>query len=204
MKDDIYISLFDSIPTWVMLVPIFICSVLALAIMIERSIYYRRIRHDYRSIVDSCAGLLKDRKTDEAKALCGRYNGPIARMLEKLIARRDNGGLDVSFVVDQSGHAIRTVERYLGLISTVATVSPMFGLFGTVTGMMKSFSALTKAGQFAHDLLARGIAEALVTTALGLLVAIPSLIFYNYMVSRVDDYIKDIEHAANVMQSISE
>ena len=67
----------------------------------------------------------------------------------------------------------------------------------------RSFSALTKSGQFAHDLLARGIAEALVTTALGLLVAIPSWIFYNYMVSRVDHYVKETEFVADTLSELN-
>ena len=100
-------------------------------------------------------------------------------------------------IMDESENTIRVIEKYGGIISTVATVSPMLGLLGTVTGMMKSFSSLAKQGTSAQEMLAQGITEALITTALGLLVAIPSMIFYNYMVSKVEFYINEVEYIAN-------
>ena len=203
MNDDMYISLFDSIPTWVMLLPIFLCSVIACAVMVERSLFYTRINYDYRLIARNCADRIKRRKFDEARIVCGEYSGPIIRIMEASIGGASDGTLQPSFIADLSERSLRKVQKHLGLMSTIATVSPMFGLFGTVTGMMKSFSALTKSGQFAHDLLARGIAEALVTTALGLLVAIPSWIFYNYMVSRVDHYVKETEFVADTLSELN-
>ncbi len=197
MSDTVYISLFDAVPTWVMLVPIFICSILAVAVIIERLVFYRKIDCDYRPIVKRSSEYIQGGASDDVKTLCAGYSGPIVNLIERLVEGRIAGAVDSLMVQDLSRSAIRKIEKYIGLMSTVATVSPMFGLFGTVTGMMKSFSALTKAGQYAHDLLARGIAEALVTTALGLMVAIPAWIFYNYMVTRVDGFIKEVEYVAN-------
>ena len=89
------------------------------------------------------------------------------------------------------------MEKGLKSLKVLAAVAPLLGLLGTVTGMMKSFSGLARSGPMAHDLLAHGISEALITTAFGLLVAIPSLIFYNYLVVRIEHYIKDVENVAN-------
>ncbi len=202
MGDDVYISLFDSIPTWVMLVPIFICSILALAVIVERVIFYMKINLDYRLIVKNCMEYVRSGRLPDARILCRQYQGPIMDLVEQGIEASASERMDASSITDMSERSIKKIERYMGLMSTIATVSPMFGLFGTVTGMMKSFSALTKVGQFAHDLLARGIAEALVTTALGLLVAIPSWIFYNYMVSKVEHFIKEVEFVAGSLSEI--
>lgn len=202
MGDDVYISLFDSIPTWVMLVPIFICSILALAVIVERVIFYMKINLDYRLIVKNCMEYVRSGRLPDARILCRQYQGPIMDLVEQGIEASASERTNASSITDMSERSIKKIERYMGLMSTIATVSPMFGLFGTVTGMMKSFSALTKVGQFAHDMLARGIAEALVTTALGLLVAIPSWIFYNYMVSRVEHFIKEVEFVAGSLSEI--
>ncbi len=202
MGDDVYISLFDSIPTWVMLVPIFICSILALAVIVERVIFYMKINLDYRLIVKNCMEYVRSGRLPDARILCRQYQGPIMDLVEQGVEASASEKMDALSITDMSERSIKKIERYMGLMSTIATVSPMFGLFGTVTGMMKSFSALTKVGQFAHDMLARGIAEALVTTALGLLVAIPSWIFYNYMVSRVEHFIKEVEFVAGSLSEI--
>lgn len=202
MDSGVIISLFDSIPLWVMILPILICSVIAIAIIIERSIFFRKINHDYRLIVANNLRLVEDKKIDEARAMNRRYGGPIVGIIDLVMNRLESGNLRERIIMESSEEAIRTIEKYVGTISTVATISPMLGLLGTVTGMMKSFSGLSKIGQAAHDLLAYGIAEALITTAMGLLVAIPSLIFYNYMVSRVDYYIKEVEYVANTLSEI--
>ncbi|HOF34357.1 MAG TPA: MotA/TolQ/ExbB proton channel family protein, partial [Spirochaetota bacterium] len=91
----------------------------------------------------------------------------------------------------------RKIERYIAVVSTIATISPMFGLLGTITGMMKSFGALSKSGASSQELLAAGIAEALLTTAFGLIVAIPALIFHNYLISKSSALVKELEINAN-------
>ncbi len=198
MSSEVIITLFDSIPLWVMIVPILLCSVIAIAVIIERVIFYRRIDYDYRLIAANVVNLMRQEKYDEVRTLNSQYAGPIIGIIERIISPGATDARD-RLLLESSENAIRTIEKYIGTISTIATISPMLGLFGTVTGMMKSFSGLSKIGQAAHDLLAYGIAEALITTALGLLVAIPSLIFYNYMVSRVSYYIKEVEYVANML-----
>jgi biopolymer transport protein ExbB len=202
MSSGVIISLFDSIPLWVMILPILVCSIIAIAIIIERLIFFKRINYDYRLIVANKLSLVEEKKIDEARALSRRYSGPIVDIIDVVMDSLESKHSRERIIMESSKEAVRTIEKYIGTISTVATISPMLGLLGTVTGMMKSFSGLSKIGQAAHDLLAYGIAEALITTAMGLLVAIPALIFYNYMVSRVEYYIKEVEYIANTLMEI--
>ena len=145
--------------------------------------------------------LFRGGQTKDAVAVLKKDNSSISRIFLAMIETKSVK--DREKLVEESVHVLASkIERFSGLVSTISTVSPMFGLLGTVTGMMKSFSALAKASQQAQTLLANGIAEALVTTATGLLVAIPAVVFYNYMVSRSSVLLKDIEIALNsVMDS---
>ncbi|MDY6933858.1 MAG: MotA/TolQ/ExbB proton channel family protein [Spirochaetota bacterium] len=200
MKSDVIISLFDSIPLWVMILPIILCSIVSLAIIIERVIFYKRIKHDYRLIVRNILTLTSSGKIEEAKAFCFNYRGPIITMIRNVLETSSKKDDTERIILEYSGGVIRVLERNVGVLSTIATISPMLGLLGTVTGMMKSFSGLSRVGPVAHDLLAYGISEALITTAFGLLVAIPSLIFYNYMVDKIGYYITELEFVAKSLE----
>jgi len=202
MKSDFIISFFDSIPLWVMLIPIVICSIIALAVIIERTVFFKRLELDYRLIIRNVTGSLSRGRIDEALLLCERYTGSIIQIIKNALTGSESYESREKTVIESSEFAIRDIEKNAGLISTIATVSPMFGLLGTVTGMMKSFSGLSKIGPSAHDLLAFGISEALITTAFGLLVAIPSLIFYNYLIAKIEYYIKEVERVANGLLDI--
>lgn len=204
MKSDIIISLFDSIPLWVMILPIFLCSIIATAVIIERIIFYKKIKYDYRLLMGNILNLIQSKSSniEEVRNICSRYRGPIISMIQDVMSRLSSKNDRERIIMENSENTIRRIEKNIGVISTIATISPMLGLFGTVTGMMKSFSGLSKVGPVAHDLLAHGIAEALITTAFGLLVAIPSWIFYNYMISKVDYYLKEIEFVANSLMVV--
>ncbi len=198
MSAKVIISIFDSIPLAVMVVPILMCSVVLLAVMIERSIFYRKINIDYRLIMESVSRKVAEGRMDDALTACSSYSGPVISMIENTV-KSWNPGKDQEFLVrNESEKSIISIEKYGGVVSTIGTISPMLGLLGTVTGMMKSFSAIASLGPSAQDLLAGGITEALITTALGLLVAIPAITFYNYMVSKVEFFVREVESIANV------
>jgi len=202
MTSKIIISIFDSIPLWVMIMPIFLCSVILLAVFIERMVFYRKISLDYRLLTGTVIENLVSGKREKASEECSRYSGPLNQMIREIMEKWDST-LEREFVIrDISEKTIGSIEKFGGVISTIATISPMLGLLGTVTGMMKSFSGLAKIGPSARDLLAQGITEALVTTALGLLVGIPALIFYNFMVSKVDYFVREVEFIANSFNDI--
>lgn len=197
MQSSTIIGIFDAIPLWVMLIPIIICSILSLAVIIERMVFFSRIKHDYTQMVESVRAYCSGGKPDDAMRVCEKYTGPVVELMKKVLMGTPGGETRQRLISDYADRAIRGIEKNIGVIATVATIAPMFGLLGTVTGMMKSFSGLSRVGPMAHDLLAYGIAEALITTAFGLLVAIPSWIFYNYLVSRAEYYVREVEYVAN-------
>ncbi|MCX8124276.1 MAG: MotA/TolQ/ExbB proton channel family protein [Spirochaetes bacterium] len=199
MHSGTLIGVFDAVPTWVMLLPIFVCSVIAVAAIIERIIFYRRINADYAMLVSNARKECSNGNIQQALLLCKRVPGPISELICNAITFASTKKEREGLITENVYTAQKAIEKHVGIIATIATIAPMFGLLGTVTGMMKSFSALSKVGNVAQDLLAYGIAEALITTALGLLVAIPSWIFYNYLVSRVEHYNKDLEYVANTL-----
>ncbi len=203
MTGNVIISIFDSIPVWVMLVPLFICSVIILAVFIERMLFYRSIDMDYRLLMNGISSLVRQGKVPEALALCGAGKGPVMEMIRKILASINDPGDAELMITSCAEKAVEAVEKFGGIVATVGTVAPMIGLLGTVTGMMKSFSALGNAGNAAKGLLAGGITEALITTALGLVVAIPAIIFYNYMASRTRSFIREIEYCADIFIDLS-
>lgn len=204
MESHVLISIFDSIPIWVMIIPIVLCSVIALAVIIERIIFYKRIDFDYTLIIGNVSDFIKANQIDKAAILCERYGGAIIQIIKTVIGNFSLKGNRERMITEASESAVKRIEKNVSILATISTIAPMLGLLGTVTGMMKSFSGLSKIGPAAHDLLAYGIAEALITTALGLIVAIPSLIFYNYMVAKVEYYIKEVERIANVLLATGE
>ena len=199
MESHVIISIFDAIPIWVMILPIALCSVIALAVIIERIIFYKRIDFDYNLIIGNVSDFIKANQIEKAAILCERYGGVIIQIIKTVIGNFHVKENKERMVTEASEKAVKQIEKNVSALATISTIAPMLGLLGTVTGMMKSFSGLSKIGPAAHDLLAYGIAEALITTALGLIVAIPSLIFYNYMVARIEYYIKEVERVANVL-----
>jgi biopolymer transport protein ExbB len=201
MDGTFFISIFDSIPLWVMLAPIFLCSIILLAVVIERSFFYRKIDVDYTVILESVIANIRGNNIAEAKICCHDKKGPFFSLITGIISRWDASDRELA-IRDYSERTIRLIEKYGGAVSTIASVAPMLGLLGTVTGMMKSFSALAEHGASVQNHLARGITEALITTALGLCVAIPAVIFYNYMVSRIEIFVRDVEIIANEFVSL--
>ena len=202
MNGAFLISLFDNLPVWLTIVPIIICSIIAVALFVERTLFYRKISIDYRAVMKDVVQGISESGTSYIYVGISGQGGPVIDMIRNILDRW-NSSMDHELVVrDESEKTITRLERFGSLMATIGTVAPMLGLFGTVTGMMKSFSALAKMGNSAQDLLARGIAEALITTALGLLVAIPSVTYYNYMVARVQGFVREVEYIANVFMDI--
>jgi len=102
-------------------------------------------------------------------------------------------------IEDTGRHVVHELERYINTLGTIASISPLLGLLGTVIGMVKVFSAITVAGVGNPSVLAGGISEALITTAGGLAVAIPVQIAYNYFMSRINKFVRDIETSTNML-----
>lgn len=182
---EIILEFLRNIPVEFMIIPLIICSILLLAVFIERIIAYRILDQDYAKYINN-RDLINDKKI--------KFN-PILRILNLSNNKERLKNTDVN--LERMTHdAVQYIERFSGVVSTIATISPMIGLLGTVTGMMKSFSVLSSKNA-GYEKLAGGITEALLTTALGLLVAIPSIVLYNYMINKSAYLIKETENIAN-------
>lgn len=182
----------------ILMVPIVFTSVVALAITIERLWSLRRASTDSQKFMQGIRTVLRQHRYRDAVRLCEQNDGSIARILKAGLLRYNRSKEEIREAVEDAGHLeIPRLERYLSALATCANIAPLLGLLGTVSGMIKAFAQIQhKQGQVNPSDLAEGIGNALVTTAAGLTVAIPALVIYNYLVSRVDNMILDMEMSA--------
>lgn len=181
---------------WVMW-PILLCSVVALAIVVERFWSLQRKRIAPRNLVNQIWQWARDGQLDAKRIRELRRNSPLGRILAAgLVNRRHDREIMKESVEEVGGHVAHELERFLNTLGTIASISPLLGLLGTVLGMIKVFTVITTQGVGDASVLASGIAEALMTTAAGLMVAIPTLLFYRYFRGRVDDLVITMEQDA--------
>ncbi|MBW1645344.1 MAG: MotA/TolQ/ExbB proton channel family protein [Deltaproteobacteria bacterium] len=178
----------------ILMYPILLCSVLAVAILLERLWALRRSKIIPNSFVIEIGDLIKRNKLEESMTLCKLNDTPIARILMAGIRKHGRGREVVKEAIEEVGRMeAASLERYLTTLGTIAGISPLLGLLGTVTGMIKAFTVISHAGIGNPQMLAGGISEALFTTAAGLTVAIPAFVFYKYLRSRVDKMVLRME-----------
>ena len=184
--------------------PIFICSILALALAIERFYTLRRTAVSSREFLDLVRAQLRQNRVQEAVQTCDETHAPIARIVKAGLLKINRGKEDVREAMEDAGHLeAPRMERYLPGLATCASVAPLLGLLGTVQGMIKCFAAIeTKQGAVNPSDLAEGIGNALITTFAGLIVAIPALVVYNYLVARVDALVVEMEVSASEMADL--
>ena len=175
--------------------PIMGCSIVGLAIAIERFIALRRASIDTREFMDTMRQVLLHNRTQEAIDICDETDAPVARIMKAGILKQNRGKEEVREAINDAGHLeIPRLDRHLSYLATCANIAPLLGLLGTVSGMIKAFAQIqNKRGQVNPADLAEGISNALLTTAAGLAVAIPMLVIYNYFVTRVDNMVVEME-----------
>ena len=188
-----------------LMIPIALCSFILLIFVFERAMSLRRGRIIPKPFVTRFMQQIGDGELDRETALelCDENASPVAQVFAAAVRKWGRPSVEIEQAVIDAGERITNgLRRYLRVINGVATVSPLLGLLGTVVGMIKSFNQMSVAGR--PELLAQGIGEALLTTAGGLSVAIPALIFYLFFVSRVDRLIIDIDDLSQqVVNAIS-
>ena len=185
------------------MVPILLCSVISLAIIVERSLSLRRHRILRYDILQRIEELLRERKIPEASTLCKRYPSSMTRILLAAILNHDKSRQEIKEILEDAGrHELPVLERYLTILGTIASISVLLGLLGTVVGMIRTFNAIAAAGYGHPEALAGGIAEALIVTAAGLSIAIPTLVVYNFFNSKVDSLVIEMEKNSLRMLSI--
>jgi biopolymer transport protein ExbB len=181
---------------WLM-VPIVACSVVAVAIFFERLWTLQRRRVVPSTLRSEIWELVKHNQLDARQLARVQQSSPLGQVLAAGLAQRHAPREVMKEAIEDTGrHVVLELERYLGPLGTIAAISPLLGLLGTVSGMIRAFTAITAQGVGNPTVLAGGIAEALVTTAAGLTVAIPSLIAYRYLRGRVDGLVVLIEKEA--------
>ncbi|MCU7932626.1 MAG: MotA/TolQ/ExbB proton channel family protein [Candidatus Thiodiazotropha sp. (ex Codakia rugifera)] len=181
---------------WLML-PIIACSIVALGIVFERlwSLQRKKVMPDY--LMRQILQLHRDKKLDLADLSKLRSSSPLGRILAAGLINRDHNKEVMKEAIEEVGRqVVHELERYLNTLGTIASISPLLGLLGTVIGMIKVFSVIVTAGVGDPGVLAGGISEALITTAAGLSVAIPSLMFHRYFSGLIDRLVIGMEEQA--------
>jgi biopolymer transport protein ExbB len=181
-----------------MMWPILFCSILALAIIIDKFWHLRRIKIDTQEFLNNIIDKMKHHQVKEALDICDKTRSPIAHILKAGILKYDRPRAQIKEAIeDASLYEIPRIEKNLSALATIAHVSPLLGLLGTVTGMVRAFQVIQAKATMLHPVspgdLAGGIWEALLTTVAGLLVAIPTFVAYNYLVSRINNFILEME-----------
>ncbi len=187
---------------WLML-PIILCSVVAMAIIIERLWSLRRERVVPENLVAQVWQLHRDKAITPGHISSIKEGSPLGRILAAGIVNRTHSREIMKESIEEVGRqVVHELERYLNTLGTISSISPLLGLLGTVIGMIKVFSAITLVGVGDPGVLAGGISEALITTAAGLSVAIPSLMFHRYFTGRVDQLVVAMEEEALKMVEV--
>ena len=185
------------------MVPLLLCSVVSLSIIVERFLSLRRSRILRYDVLQRIEELLRDRKIPEASTLCKRYPSSMTRILLAAILNHDKSRQEIKEIIEDAGRQeVPVLERYLTILGTIASISVLLGLLGTVSGMIRTFNAIAALGYGHPEALAAGISEALVATATGLAIAIPTLVMYNYFTSKVDSLVVEMEKNSLRMLSI--
>lgn len=181
---------------WLM-IPIIACSIIALAITFERLWALRDSRVAPRGLVTHVWELYRSDGLDTDEIHKIRTGSPLGRVLATGLANRNQKRPVMKERVEETGRqVVHQLERYLNTLGTIASVTPLLGLLGTVIGMIKVFNAINVQGIGNAGVLAGGISEALITTAAGLLVAIPSLMFFRFFRGKVDQLVLRMEEEA--------
>jgi len=177
---------------------ILIAAATAAVVFIERALFCHRSQINSAEFLNGVRTVIKRGNVVEAISICDATPGPVARLVKAAILNRELGRDRVREAVEEAGLIeVPRLEEKLNLLATIAQIAPLLGLFGTIVGFISLFSHLQEAGLYAHfQQLAGGVWQSLVCAAAGIAVAIPAQAGYNYLVSRVNKIVLDMERAA--------
>lgn len=186
--------------------PIIACSVVAAAIILERLWTLQPKRVLPSDLLQKVTQLVEQNQVNEKVIDALEKSSPLGRVLAVGLANRHRGRTIVMERLQDTGrHVVVELERFLNTLGTIAGVSPLLGLLGTVTGIIKAFNAINAGGMGDPRMLSGGISEALITTAAGLMVAIPALVGYRYLRGRIDRIVVEMEkHAIQLVEQLDD
>jgi len=186
-------------PIW----PLILTSIIGVAIILERFWSLRKSQIIPDGLIVEVKTMIKQNNIDNNKVNILKNSSPLGDLLAvAVVKRKDSVEVIKSALDERAGFIVHNLERYLGVLVTIATVAPLLGLFGTIIGMVELFSSFTSSG---HDVavFARGISIALYNTAGGIVVAVPAMIAYRFFRSKIDNYLNEMEHyAIQIVESL--
>ena len=174
----------------ILVIPILMCSVLAVAIFLERIIRFAKMRSRGEGLAEKVAVLLTKDNTNAALQTAEKSNSPMGRVLVQAIGAKDlDRDMLETVIVNATDEEGRNLSTYIQALATIGNIAPLLGLLGTVIGMIKAFVVIQEmGGKVNAAVLAGGIWEAMLTTAFGLAVALPTMVAHSYLVARIDKY----------------
>ncbi len=186
------------------MIPLALCSILGLAIVIEKSFSLRRKRIIVPEIVNVLENIKGPDDIGLALSICEKYEGPFANIIRAGLQNRKLPKEELKeALTDQGRQEVNTLERGLVMLETVATVAPLLGLLGTVLGIFKVFNVIAALGVGQANALSAGLSEAIITTIVGLFIGIPALVAYNYFTKKAEDLVLEIEkHSSALLRKV--
>ena len=178
----------------IVMIPLILCSVLVVAIIMERSIVLRKKKILIPEIISIIETINKPEDIHLAISICQKNQGAFANIVQLGLENKDLPKFELKeLITDQGRQEARSLVKGLVVLETIAGIAPLLGLLGTVIGMIKVFTVISQQGLGQTQELSGGISEALITTVVGLSIGIPSLVVYNYFFDKVENLIMDIE-----------
>src|SRR6202171_2371523 len=177
--------------------PILACSIIGIAVFLERFFYLHRATIHVGEFLKGLSNLVQRRNFAEALHESAGTPGPVARVIHAAIIQHDAPRAELREIVQEAGQLeVPKLERFLGVLATLAYLAPLLGLLGTVSGMIDAFGTLSSNGGYATVTeLSNGVYKSLLTTAAGLVVATPTFVAYSYLSSRVNTLLHEMERA---------
>jgi biopolymer transport protein ExbB len=183
--------------------PLLLCSIAALTVILYKVYQFVIIRGSADPLLKQVEACVQSGDRAEAESACAGFRGPIGEVVRTGLQRAGQPKPLVREAVQDVGmHELASLESFLPVLQTVGNIAPLLGFLGTVLGMIDAFFAVAKVGLGDPSVISAGIAEALITTATGLMIAVPAFVFYNYFVTRVNGYSLQMERAASHVVSL--
>jgi biopolymer transport protein ExbB len=177
--------------------PLLLSLLIGIAVAVERLIVFSKARLNVNKFLEQLGGYIRKGDLSGAENLCDRTRGPVSAILRAGLLRRDKGLADVEKAIESAGSIeMANLEKGLVVLASVSSIAPMLGFLGTVSGMIRAFGEIAAAKNVDASLVAGGIQEALITTATGLVIAIPIQMANNYFIAKIGRFVTEMEEAS--------
>jgi biopolymer transport protein ExbB len=181
-----------------MMYPLLISALIALTVIIEKLYIFQKVYKTSPEFIDQVLQQIQSRQLKQAQEACANVKTPVSSVIAAGIGHFENPVEEMELSMkNQAESWMPLLEKRIDVIDTVITAAPLMGLLGTITGMMASFQVLSEKGVNEPNAITGGVAEALIATATGLVIALICLVAYNYLTTQVKVFIYDIESAAS-------